>query len=397
MPARNAAYLHGVDDLVRSTPVDLVLSHYGLPVPEQSSGEYRMPCVFDQSCFESKYGQLTVSLDDPANVIYCHSCEVRGNLLVLVHGLENRKPPTGGRLRGNEFKEAVKKLRGINGLVDDTETPAQRPAVQPGDRVSQPKPSVERNTPMRLSEHEAARALANLNEELVVEEEHMPPAVADYFRQRASWLTPDLMKSWGVGYLPKSGRSMFRGWIVYTHRDEQGEVLSYSGRNVDFDNQWRKWLQAGKPDAKKPLKHRYVKGYHRGQELYGQQANRLQQPHVAESLERYGLVVCEGMNDVIRLDALGVAAVGVTSNKPTNEQVAKLARFANQAAAGRILLMPDTDEEGESGAKELLWRLTEAKLTVQLGWSRSMHDGGFVDRQPEQLTPDEWRTIADQF
>jgi hypothetical protein len=36
-----------------------------------------------------------------------------------------------------------------------------------------------------------------------------------------------------------------------------GDVLTYSGRNVGFDE---KWLRDGKPIGTKPLKHKYVKG-----------------------------------------------------------------------------------------------------------------------------------------
>lgn len=55
------------------------------------------------------------------------------------------------------------------------------------------------------------------------------------------------------------------------------------------------------------MKHRYVKGYHKGLELYGQSAERLQDRRLRDSLGRLGLVVMEGMNDVIRLNELGVA------------------------------------------------------------------------------------------
>lgn len=311
---------------------------------------------------------------------------------MLIHGLETHRPPAGGRLRGEEFKQAVRKLRAINGQVESAEEPSKQESP-PRQEPTAPTKITARNTPLLRSENEHARSLATLHEELVTEVDRMPPQVAAYFRERSDWLTPELMRKWGMGYLPRDGRSMFRGWVVYTHRDEQGEVLSYSGRDVGFDEKWRKWLGAGKPEGKKPAKHKYVKGYLRGQELYGQPATRLQEPHVAESLKRHGLVVCEGMNDVIRLDALGVAAVGITSNKATEEQIAKLVRFASGAAEGRVVLMLDTDEEGEAGAKQLLWRLSELRLDVRLGWSCTMHDAEHAGRQPEQLTTKDWQAI----
>jgi hypothetical protein len=391
----NAAYHHDVDSLIERTPLDMVLAHYGLPASQKNSGEYRMNCVFDEACAKSQYGRLTVSLSDPAKLIYCHSCEVRGSLLVLIHGLERHGPPTGGKLRGDEFKSAVAKLREIAGEAfpaasAGTEAPLQATAVP-----SSPTPT-ERNQPLRLHDNEGVRSLSTLHEDLIADVATMPPAAAAYFRQRP-WLTPDLCRKWNVGYLPRDGRSMFRGWVSYTQRDERGEVISYSGRDVAYEDKWRDWLRQGKPDDKKPAKHKYVKGYRRGLELFGQQAARLDEPHVAESLRQFGLGVVEGANDVIRLDALGVAAVGLCSNKATDEQVKKIVRFARQAAAGRVLLLPDTDDEGELGFKELAWRLLEEGLHVRLGWSRTVQGGAFANRQPEQLTPDEWQRLASFF
>ena len=115
MNSKKSGYIQDVDRLIEETRVEQVLSHYNLPLPQNGTGEYRMQCVFNDSCADSQYGNLTVRLDDPANRIYCHTCEVRGNLLTLLYGLEHRRPPAGGRLRGAEFKDAVAKLREISG------------------------------------------------------------------------------------------------------------------------------------------------------------------------------------------------------------------------------------------------------------------------------------------
>jgi 5S rRNA maturation endonuclease (ribonuclease M5) len=176
---------------------------------------------------------------------------------------------------------------------------------------------------------------------------------------------------------------MFRGWVVYTHRNQKGEVLTYSGRDVGFDKKWKRWIRDGKPESKKPHKHKYVRGYLRGRELFGQDASRLENERIMESLQRYGLFVVEGMNDVIRLDTLGIAAVGTCSNKGTDEQVQKIAKFARLRADGRVVLMPDCDDEGETGFKDLLWRLAEEGLSTRLAWSAKIDDGRFSGWQPE--------------
>ncbi len=57
------------------------------------------------------------------------------------------------------------------------------------------------------------------------------------------------------------------------------------------------------------------------------------------------------MNDVMRMEELNVAAVGLTSNRATDEQVEKLVRFARDVASNRITLLPDCDEAGEGDSK----------------------------------------------
>ncbi|MEZ6053416.1 MAG: hypothetical protein R3C02_18825 [Planctomycetaceae bacterium] len=81
--------------------------------------------------------------------------------------------------------------------------------------------------------------------------------------------------------------------MIFAHQNEAGEILSYSGRDVRFDEKWQKWINDGRPQKSKPNKHRYVKGYHR-LELYGQQADRLDDRRLKEFLSRYGVVIVEG-------------------------------------------------------------------------------------------------------
>lgn len=380
-----------IDDLIAQTPLELVLSHYGLPLPPVGAREHRMKCVFNETCSDSKYGNLSVQMD-AAKRLHCHVCKTSGNVLSLLHGLEHHQPPAGGRLRGQEFKDAVAKLREINGLVEEQ---VGKPAVKPTS-AAKPEPmstAKEANTPMIRHEKEAARELANLCDDLVVDVSEMSPDAAQYVRKRP-WLTPEQMKAWGVGIIPGNGRSLFRKkYFVYTHRNERGEVVSYSGRDLAFDTKWTKWLRDGKPEGKKPNKHRYVSGYKRGLELYGGHADRLNEPYVQESLREFGVVVCEGQNEILRMESLGVAAVGLGCNKATDHQVEKLVRFAKNAGGNRALLLPDCDEEGEAGFKELLWRLSEAGVQTRLGFTSNTHDGMMRGRQPEDLTDEEWAVI----
>ena len=390
-------YVNNVDELIAETSLDEVLVHYGLSPSNLSSGEYRMNCVFNADCATSSYGNLAVSVSHPAKQIFCHVCGTRGNLLTLIHGLQNQTPPATGKLRGHEFKDALSKLKEIRGVVSATRSEAKQvltPTQLKQAAESKPTPTtIKRNVPLAKHENEAARKIADLYNDLIYDPSEMSPAAAQYVRSR-EWMTPELMQKWGVGFIPRDGRSMFRGWLVYTHRNQAGEPISYSGRDPLFEEKRQAWLRQGNPEApKKPIKHKYVKGFQRGLELYGQQVDRLNDPKIAVSLERYGLIVVEGANDVIRLDELGLASVGLCSNRATVTQVEKIKRFAMTAANERVLLMPDNDEEGEAGFKDLLWGLVDRGLRVRLGWSRTRYEGIFNGMQPEKIDEKGWRTI----
>lgn len=388
MAGLNRAYINDVDDLIANTPLNAVLNHFGQPPSERSTGEHRMTCPFSDSCADASYGQMTVNLDNSSRLIFCHSCRIRGNLLTLLHGLEYRRPPAGDRLRGDEFKAAVATLRMISKQGDSVAQ--QEPATVVSEQsVSVADTTPPENIPLKRHPKEAARKIEDLYSDLVTDPAEMAPNAASYFRERP-WLTPDVCRDWGVGYLPRNGRSLFRGWIVYTQRNQRGDVISYSGRDPNHAEKLQKWIRDGCPEGKKPNKHRYVSGYQRGLELYGQQSVRLQQTRIWESLSKIGLLVVEGANDVIRLDRLDAAAVGLCSNRATDEQVAKIIRYSHEAAESQVVLLPDCDREGEEGFRDLLWKLNEASLNVRLGWSSTMFDGEFASRQPEQVTDAEW-------
>ncbi|MCA9047963.1 MAG: hypothetical protein KDA89_04505, partial [Planctomycetaceae bacterium] len=79
-----------------------------------------------------------------------------------------------------------------------------------------------------------------------------------------------------------------------------------------------------------------------------------------------------------------------TSNRATDHQIQTLTRFAQQTSNNRITLFPDCDEEGEAGFKDLLWRLAECRIGLQLACSSQILDGKFASRQPEDLSEQDW-------
>ena len=72
----------------------------------------------------------------------------------------------------------------------------------------------------------------------------------------------------------------------------------------------------------------------------------------------------------------------------------KIKRFAMTVANKRVLLLPDNDEEGEAGFRDLLWDLVDAGLRVQLGWSRERNHGRYEGLQPEHISQEIWDQIA---
>jgi hypothetical protein len=94
------------------------------------------------------------------------------------------------------------------------------------------------------------------------------------------------------------------------------------------------------------MKRRFPKGFHRGMELFGQQAERLRKAGYREFIARHGIPVVEGFNDVIGLDNIGVPAVGIMSNRMTEMQGDKVTKWATQLAHGRVTLIFDCEPSG---------------------------------------------------
>lgn len=180
-----------------------------------------------------------------------------------------------------------------------------------------------------------------------------------------------------------------RGKIVYGYPSESGDLLTWFGRDPEFEEKHQKWEAGGKTDREQEKFH-FIKGFHRGLELFGQHA--LHSPEAAEALKALGLVVVEGPNDAIRLDTLGVPVVALCSNRISREQAAKAAKLAREVACGIVTVLLDCDPEGEEGMKQFLGYLAQL-CPVRLAWTSKMYSRRFRGRQPETLTLEEWQRI----
>lgn len=389
-----------VDDLQAQISLSDAASKCGVPLDVHGSGkQVRLDCPFGCPGDHSGKREISVDTSNPQKVFCCHAygCQVRGNLLTLMHGWMTGTQPTGGRLKGPEFKQVRDMLAGtINPpLSDDSTNTASKPPEKPVEAV--------RNVPLSKSENEKARELATLDEKFIRDVGCMPPSAASYVR-RHSCLSLASMEKWRVGVLPQDGGGDKRGWslrgqLLYPVLSEDGQLLAWVARDPRFeerDHEFNNLPPEQRAESNKPAKHRFPVDFHRGIELFGQQATRLQEPRYREIIAECGVIVVEGFNDVIGLDALGIPAVGIMSNKITDGQIAKVERWAKQLASGKITILFDADDAGDEGAKEAAWQFLQRGLDVRLGWSQEMYAGTFKGRQPEGIKQDEWERVIQE-
>ena len=387
-----------VDQLQSDTSLTEAAAKCGVTLDVHGSGqEVRLDCSFGCQGDHCGRREIAVNTENPQKVFMCHAyqCGFRGNLLTLMHGWLTGTRPAGEKLKGDEFHRVKNILVSDAAMVTKTDSGPPRITTS-----ESPSPIPDRNIPLIESDDAKVRDLATLDEKFIVDVATMPPATASYVR-RHPCLSPESMKKWRSGILPLHGGDDKRGFslrgnVIYPVLSEDGQVLAWIGRDPTYEQKERDFTRltpAERTEATAPIKHRFPKGFHRGLELFGQQASRLKEPGYRESIARHGIIVVEGFNDVIGLDNRGVPAVAIMSNRITEHQIEKIARWSKQLANGKVSLLFDCEQTGDDGAKESLWFFAERGLDVRLGWSQAMHGGAFKGRQPENLNRDEWDAV----
>jgi 5S rRNA maturation endonuclease (ribonuclease M5) len=384
-----------VDELLPQVSLEQAAAFYGIVLPncKRIGAETRIRCFL--ACgktTETGDRALAIQTEDPARKWKCHQygCGKGGNLVSLCD-LMKPGPHAEGKPRGERFKAIAADLTAmVAGVVRGVDVPAPAPVK------AAPLPEPKVNVPLKDSPNERARALVDLDQKFVTDIATMTPKASAYFRRRP-FLSLEVCQRWRAGYLPRdvggedrSGGTM-RGKIVYAYRGETGDVLTWFGRDPEFEEKHASWEATDKSE-REPEKFHFVKGFHRGIELFGQHALRAE--GVAEKLQGLGLIVVEGPNDVIRLDTLGVPAVALCSNLITREQAVKVSGLAREVAGGVVTVLLDCDPEGENGMKQALGYLAQM-VPVRLAWTSKMYGGKFRGRQPESLSSDEWTEIKD--
>lgn len=361
----------------------------------------RIDCAFNCPGDHAGKRELSVNVGNPDKVFQCHNyeCRFRGNLIYLMHGwLTGEKPPD-GKVRGDDFKRVkAVLLSDVAAVLSSESAPVATQELTESAQADEELPK--RNVPLAESDNAKARELVGMESVLTTNPAEMTPPCSAYWRKRRNFLTDELCAQWGVGVRRGRAGADRRGWslrnhVVYRFLSEDNKVLCYVGRDPEYDEKLRAYeaLPAERRDPKKrPMKHRFPAGLHRGLELYGQHSCRLQQhPGYRDFIGQHGIIVVEGFNDVLALDHLGVPAVGLCSNRITEQQAKKVVRWARQLAGGKVSLMFDCEPTGDEGAKEALWLFAQIApdLHVRLVWSQGMHEGRFRGKQPENLTEEE--------
>jgi 5S rRNA maturation endonuclease (ribonuclease M5) len=392
MPPEKRSFVP-VDELMPRISLEEAARFYGVQLPElhKVGSETRARCFL--SCGrpgETGDRVLAILEKSPVRNWFCHQygCTKGGNLVSLCD-LMKPGPNAGGKPRGERFKEIAKDLQAM--ASGEIAPEVSRPqAAAPPALAEAPKV----NVPLKDSPNARARTLTELDRKFVAEIAAMPPKASAYFRRRL-FLSPEVCREWRMGFLPRDtgddkGGGTMRGKIVYPYLSESGDVLTWFGRDPEFEEKHQAWDRTDKSE-REPEKFHFVKGFHRGMELFGQ--HRLRAEQAAEKLRQLGLILVEGPNDVIRLATLGVPSVALCSNTITREQAAMAATLARELAGGIVTVFLDCDPEGENGMKQCLGYLAQV-TPVRLAWTSKMFGGKFKGRQPESLIPNEWEEIA---
>ncbi len=386
MSERKSSFIN-VDELMPHISIEQAAEYYGISLPQirHVGDEIRMKCFLACGRAEETGDRaIAVQVDNPVKPWKCHAyeCQKGGNLVGLCD-LMKPGENAGGRPRGGRFKAIAADLVSMASGAEPPSRTAEAVIVKSPKAPQKP----EVNVPLSQSENERARELVTLDEQFVTDVAAMPPEASAYFRRR-TFLTPEVCQKFSMGYLPQSSKSLLRGHVVYGYRSPTGEMLTWFGRNVRYEEQLAKWKASDRSEPE-PIKTRFVKGFHRGLELYGEDIVRGED---VDTFKFTGLFVTEGPNDAIRLNTLGVPAIALCSNSITQEQVERAVTLANALGFEWITLMLDCDEEGINGVQQVLPMLAE-KIPVRLAWSAATAGGKFRGRQPENLTAEEWKEL----
>ncbi|MEL7499539.1 MAG: toprim domain-containing protein [Planctomycetota bacterium] len=379
-----------VNELLERTTLEQFINHYNFDTEVRRKGnEERIRNPF--ACEKCSGNNQAVSVNWQAAVFtsHCYHCNVRGRVTTLLFGMKYGRQPSGGKLKGSEFKDIAADIAQVAGHQrPDSQTKPIPAALNQPVKNSEPeaiqgKPADRRiNLPLHRNPDERIARLVRLSDELIRDPAAMSARAQTYLASRP-YMTQEIMETWDVGYLPSNSKSMLRGKFVYALRNERSEKIGYVGRDLAFKDKLAKW-ENGDRTTQRPIKAKFPPGFAKGDFLYGAEAKRMEADSSKIQLKDIGLLVCEGMNDCLALGHHGILAVSLCGNRIAEGQLEKLIRWSKSLAGGKVTLMLDNDKEGWEGTMEVMQKLA-SHVHVATIWSPDSHGGKYIGQQPEQL------------
>lgn len=379
-----------VNELLERTTLEQFINHYNFDTEVRRKGnEERIRNPF--ACEKCSGNNQAVSVNWEAAVFtsHCYHCSVRGRVTTLLFGMKYGRQPSGGKLKGDEFKDIAVDIAQVAGARPPVSSsqPAIGAPIQTSTElesaVETKKPAERKiNLPLHRNSDERIARLVHLSDELIRDPAAMSGRGQAYLASR-EYMTEEMMEKWDVGYLPSDSKSMLRGKFVYALRNERSEKIGYVGRDLAFDDKLSKWENSDRT-KQRPVKAKFPPGFAKGSFLYGAEASRLNSEESQTQLKNTGLIVVEGPNDCLNLAHHGILSVAICGNHCAEGQLEKLIRWSKSLAAGKVTLLLDNDNEGWEGTVEAMQKLTPY-VHVATIWSPDSHGGKYRGQQPEQL------------
>lgn len=217
---------------------------------------------------------------------------------------------------------------------------------------------------------------------LVTEPGRMSQEARSYMAARP-YLTEQLCRKWGVGFVPKHTGGKHAEQVVYAY-DTDDEQQHWVGRNPLFDAAAQSFELADEmpeeflfPDASVFQKDTHLWGEHL-----------MDDPARQKAIALHGLTIVQQMDDVMVLDWFGVPACAMVTPTLTEAQAQKIARWAEDAGSMQVKLMFPCDEYGDECAGAAAEQLRALGIEAEIVWSAQ--ESGSSGFRPMDL-----RTVAD--
>ena len=311
-----------------------ILIHYGLLEGLKQKGDELVGrCPFHQETKGSFRANLV------KNVFHCFGCKAKGNILDFVSLKENVSIREAALLTQAWFgigSESSQTAPGEEKRTKRIESPLEEKNEEKG-AISEEKSSV--NPPLNF-------ALKNLDPE------------HPYLFERG--LTKETIQTFGLGYC---SRGLLKGWIAIPIHNEKGELVAYAGR----------WPGEDPPEDRYKLPPWFQKSL--------VVFNLTQAKKLAKEK---GLILVEGFFGCFKVWQAGfknVAALMGSSMSP--EQEALIVESLGQN--GRLILMFDADEAGQSCTDQVVSRLANRTFVKAI----RLEPGS----QPDKLSQEEIKML----